>query len=76
MTIYVCHYFQTMNKKQNDALQMAMDGHNIFVTGGIGTGKTRTIQAIVREMTQQNIMVAVTASTGLASKQIEGTCSS
>ena len=61
-----------MNAKQEEAIQLAKDGHNIFVTGGIGTGKTKTIQTIAAELKKQGKCVAVTASTGLASKQIDG----
>jgi AAA+ ATPase superfamily predicted ATPase len=62
-----------MNNKQEEAIQLAKDGHSFFLTGGIGTGKTRCIQHIVNDLRRNDVCVAVTASTGLASKQITGT---
>jgi hypothetical protein len=45
----------------------------MFITGGIGTGKTYTLQSIFAELKKEGLNnVAVTASTGLACKQIEG----
>ena len=61
-----------MNAKQEEAIQLATDGHSLFLTGEIGTGKTSTIQYMVNELRRNNVCVAVTASTGLASKQITG----
>ena len=52
---------------------MAILGHNMFLGGGIGTGKTVTLKSMVYELEKMGKKVAVTASTGLASKQIEGT---
>lgn len=63
--------FQMMNAKQREAVQMAREGHNVFISGGIGTGKTFTLQSIVNALKNEHpINIAVTASTGLASKQI------
>ena len=61
-----------MNEKQGKAICLAKDGHSLFVTGMIGTGKTKTQQTIVEELRKDGLCVAVTASTGLASKQIKG----
>ena len=68
------HYFtlQMLNAKQEEAVRLAKDGHNLFISGGIGTGKTHTIEAIIHELKHQSVHVAVTASTGLASQQIKG----
>ena len=63
-----------MNQSQRDAVHLALAGHSLFITGGIGTGKTRTLQYIVTELRKRNLQVDVTASTGLASKQIQGIC--
>lgn len=53
-------------------MRVAKAGHSLFITGSIGTGKTKTLQTIVSEMRSQKLRIAVTASTGLASKQIKG----
>jgi type IV secretory pathway ATPase VirB11/archaellum biosynthesis ATPase len=57
---------------QQQAIDLAKLGHSMVICGGIGTGKTTTIQQIVRQLTENGVLVAVTASTGLASKQIQG----
>ena len=69
---YACFTLQMLNAKQEEAVRLAKDGHNLFISGGIGTGKTHTIETIVHELKHQAVHIAVTASTGLASQQIKG----
>ena len=57
---------------QEKALQLAKEGHNIFLTGNAGTGKTYTLNKIIKELKKQGKIVAVTASTGIASTHING----
>ena len=61
-----------MNDKQLQAVELARNGHSLFITGGIGTGKTQVVTSIVEVLESRGSSVAVTASTGLASKQIIG----
>ena len=61
-----------LNRVQQEAVQIAAACHNLFITGGIGTGKTKTVSCIVEHMQQISRNIAVTASTGLASLQIKG----
>ena len=61
-----------MNSRQALAVGFAKDGHNIFVTGDVDTGKTTTIVEMMKTLHSIGKRVAVTASTGLASKQIVG----
>jgi ATP-dependent DNA helicase PIF1 len=62
-----------MNSKQELVIRLAKTGHNVFVTGHIGTGKTSVVRTVIQQLREQGKQVAVTASTGLASKQIKGT---
>ena len=72
---FVVSYLQMrLNPKQQEAVDIASTGHNLLISGAIGTGKTSTLQEIVREMQRQNKKTAVTAMTGLASQHIHGTC--
>ena len=62
-----------LNQDQQHALNMAMEGKNLFITGGPGTGKTETVKHIIRTLRAQcGKTVAVTASTGTAAKIFGG----
>jgi ATP-dependent exoDNAse (exonuclease V) alpha subunit len=58
---------------QDKAIELALAGHNIFLTGKAGTGKTYTLNKIIEEMRKRGKIVAKTASTGIASTLIDGT---
>lgn len=47
-------------------------GHNVFLTGAAGTGKTYLINRFIRHAREHGIVVAVTASTGIAATHIGG----
>ena len=47
-------------------------GKNIFLTGSAGAGKTYTLNQYIRYLRARKILVAVTASTGIASTHING----
>jgi PIF1-like helicase len=47
-------------------------GHNVFLTGAAGTGKTYLINRFIRHAREHGIMIAVTASTGIAATHIGG----
>ena len=57
---------------QEEAIRLAKQGHNIFLTGRAGTGKTYTLLKIIEELTAMGKKVAVTASAGLAATHING----
>lgn len=60
-----------MNDKQLSAITLALQGHNIFLTGRPGTGKTFTIGKIVHSLHQIGRNVSVTASTGKAASVLK-----
>lgn len=62
---------QKMNVKQLSALNFAEKGHNIFLTGYAGTGKTYTLCKIVDILLINQKKVAVTASTGKAASVLK-----
>jgi hypothetical protein len=58
-----------LNEEQQLALDSVVDGHNVFITGGAGVGKSYLVSYIV-ENTKN---IAVTAMTGCAALLIGGT---
>jgi ATP-dependent exoDNAse (exonuclease V) alpha subunit len=58
--------------KQTKALSIMKAGKNIFLTGSAGAGKTYTLNQYIRYLRARKILVAVTASTGIASTHING----
>jgi ATP-dependent DNA helicase PIF1 len=55
-----------LNKLQLEALELAIKGNSLFITGPGGVGKSYLIQTIVQELTKFGDRVAVTALTGCA----------
>ena len=64
-----------LNSEQSRALDLALRGESLFLTGGAGTGKSFTLNHIVKALKQQRGegQVFVTASTGIAACHIGGT---
>jgi hypothetical protein len=58
---------------QEQALDILKMGHNVFLTGAPGTGKTFVINEYIDYLFAHNMSVAVTASTGIAATHIGGT---
>jgi ATP-dependent exoDNAse (exonuclease V) alpha subunit len=59
--------------EQEKAKELILAGHNAFITGSAGTGKTYTLNQIIKELKRQGKRVATTASTGIASTHLNGT---
>src|SRR3989338_8605355 len=57
---------------QKDALKILKTGANVFLTGEPGSGKTYTINQFVKYLRNNEINVAITASTGIAATHIGG----
>jgi ATP-dependent DNA helicase PIF1 len=56
-----------MNTLQKRAVEIALSGHNLLLTGAGGTGKTFVMKHIIRNLKTSHKNVGVTASTGMAS---------
>ena len=54
-------------------LPALLQGHNIFILGGAGTGKTTMIKHIAKDlkMTSPKKNIKITATTGIAASQFE-----
>ncbi len=57
---------------QANALDILKMGHNVFLTGSAGSGKTYVLNAYIKYLREHEIDVAVTASTGIAATHMGG----
>jgi ATP-dependent DNA helicase PIF1 len=57
----------TLSQEQRYALQEFNEGHNLFITGPGGTGKTHLIHILVKNAETRNKIIQVCALTGCAS---------
>lgn len=57
---------------QEDALNILKMGHNVFLTGQAGSGKTHLLNQYIEYLKRNNIGVAITASTGIAATHMDG----
>jgi len=58
--------------KQEQAIEKLKSGSNVFLTGEPGAGKTYTINRFTEWLDSEDIIYAVTASTGIAASHIDG----
>lgn len=64
----------SLSLDQEVALDAALDGKNLFITGPAGTGKSHLIHTMIASLRfNAKKRVAVTASTGIAAMHIRGT---
>ncbi|MEA3496207.1 MAG: AAA family ATPase, partial [Bacteroidota bacterium] len=59
--------------KQDDARKILQQGHNVLLTGAAGSGKTYLLESFANWARDQKSKVSVTATTGLAATNINGT---
>jgi len=57
---------------QDEALAILTTGKNVFLTGEPGSGKTHTVNRYIQWLRERGVVVAVTASTGIAATHIGG----
>jgi hypothetical protein len=58
--------------QQNEAFDLLKMGKNIFLTGAAGAGKTYLLNKYIKYLKENNVNVAVTASTGIAATHLHG----
>ncbi|MCK5855777.1 MAG: AAA family ATPase, partial [Sulfurovaceae bacterium] len=58
--------------KQLTALNILKLGHNVFITGSAGTGKTYLLQQFIRYLHQRQIYPTIVAPTGIAASHLKG----
>ncbi len=57
---------------QDEALEILKTGVNVFVTGPAGSGKTHLVNQYIQYLNDNDISVAITASTGIAATHMGG----
>lgn len=57
---------------QKEALDVLKMGHNVFLTGPAGSGKTFLLNKYIEYLKDEDIAVGITASTGIASTHLGG----
>ncbi|MFH1192081.1 MAG: PIF1 family DEAD/DEAH box helicase [bacterium] len=57
---------------QKTALEILKTGQNVFLTGPAGSGKTFVLNKFIKYLKDNNITVAITASTGIAATHLNG----
>lgn len=57
---------------QGEALTILKMGHNVFLTGQAGSGKTFLLNKYIEYLKEHSVGVAVTASTGVAATHMDG----
>lgn len=57
---------------QKEAFEILKRGHNVFITGAAGSGKTFLLNRYIEYLKRNKIETAVTASTGVAATHIGG----
>ena len=58
--------------KQSEALDILKMGHNVFLTGAAGSGKTYVLNQYIAFLKDGGVSVGVTASTGVAATHMQG----
>ncbi len=58
--------------QQSTALALLKAGRNVFLTGSAGAGKTYVLQQYIDYLKKRKVVLAVTASTGIAATHLKG----
>ncbi|MEK7552108.1 MAG: AAA family ATPase [Patescibacteria group bacterium] len=58
--------------KQKQALQILKLGHNVFLTGRAGSGKTYLLNQFIEYLKENEVETGITASTGIAATHMNG----
>lgn len=57
---------------QKEALEILKQGHNAFITGAAGSGKTHLLNEYIKYLKQHKVGLGITASTGIAATHMGG----
>lgn len=61
-----------LDKEQHELVDLIMSGRNVFYTGSAGTGKSTVLKAFVKRFAARGMKVNITAPTGRAALDING----
>ena len=57
---------------QKEALDILKMGHNVYITGAAGSGKTHLLNAYINYLKDHEVEIGITASTGIAATHMGG----
>ncbi|HRY62829.1 MAG TPA: AAA family ATPase, partial [Candidatus Paceibacterota bacterium] len=57
---------------QKEALDILKMGHNAFITGAAGSGKTHLLNEYIKYLKDHDVEIGITAATGIAASHIGG----
>ena len=57
---------------QEEALKILKNGHNVYLTGAAGSGKTYLLNKYIQYLKVKRVNVGITAATGIAATHMEG----
>jgi len=58
--------------RQSEALDILKLGHNVFLTGAAGSGKTYVLNAYISYLKEHDVALGISASTGIAATHLGG----
>ena len=61
-----------LSEKQQDFLKLIEKGHNVFLTGKAGTGKTFVVKKAIEILELQGKRIVAVAPTGIAATNVNG----
>ena len=61
------------DEMQQRAITLANQGHNVFLTGRAGTGKSWATKRIIKDFERRHQRIYATAPTGIAACNVDGT---
>ena len=64
--MYTNLVYEIMDYLQESALEKALEGKNLFITGGAGVGKSFLIREIKKQLEVKGKKVAITSLTGMS----------
>ena len=64
--------FDRLSEDQRQVLNIVREGHNVFITGQGGTGKTFLVKEIYKEMKRSGKHVAIISSRGIVGTIYDG----
>lgn len=62
--------FRDLNSDASAALRAMVNGDNVFLTGGAGTGKSHALRTYIREARGNGVNIIVAAPTGIAANNL------
>ena len=66
MSVKIIFFFRNLTQEQLQVIEAAEKGHNVFITGQAGTGKSYVVRELYRRLERQGKKVRIVCSSGIA----------